>query len=80
MLSVDMASGPRGGGHCQDKSRLECFNCGLKGHYSYECHEPRKPRNPSRSGRPNHRRKHRAKVADAHDDADEEFICHMRTV
>ena len=68
------ASGPRGGGHRQDKSRLECFNCGLKGNFSHECHEPRKPRNPSRSGRPNHRRRHRAKVANARDDTDEEFI------
>ena len=31
---------PRGSGHRQDKCRLECFNCGLKGHYSYECHVP----------------------------------------
>ena len=48
------------------------FNCGLKGHYSYECHVPLKSRNPSRSGRPNHRRRHRAKVADVNDDADDE--------
>ena len=33
-------SDPRDSGHRQDKSRLECFNCGLKGHYSYECHVP----------------------------------------
>ena len=39
-----------------------------------KCHEPHKPRNQSRGGRPNHRRKHRAKVADSHDDADERFV------
>ena len=67
-------SDPRGGGRRQDKSRLECFNCGLKGHFSYECHVPRKSRNPSRGGRPNYRRRHRAKVADMNDDADDEFV------
>ena len=67
-------SDPRGGGHRQDKSRLECFNCGLKGHFSYECHVPRKSRNPSRGGRPNYRHRHRAKVADVNDDADDEFM------
>ena len=67
-------SDPRGGGHRQDKSMLDCFNCGLKGHFSYECHVPRKSRNPSRGGHPNYRRRHRAKVADVNDDADDEFM------
>ena len=35
---------------------------------------PQKSRNPSRGGRPNYRRRHRAKVADVNDDADDEFM------
>src|SRR6266545_2466562 len=28
-----------------DKSKLECFNCGRKGHFTSDCHQPQKQQN-----------------------------------
>src|SRR6266542_1692001 len=28
-----------------DKMKLECFNCGKRGHFANECHQPRKQQN-----------------------------------
>ncbi|RYP21168.1 hypothetical protein DL767_009314 [Monosporascus sp. MG133] len=33
----------------KDKSKVECFNCGKKGHFKSECHSPAKKGNPQKS-------------------------------
>jgi hypothetical protein len=47
MLVTKGKPGSRG---TTDKSRITCYNCGKKGHYSYECDEKDEQTQSNRSG------------------------------
>ncbi len=37
-----------------DKSKLECFNCGLRGHFTVDCQKLKKMQNRQSNYMPNH--------------------------
>lgn len=41
----------------KDKSKIECYNCGKKGHYKSECRSPRKKRDSRKGGIPQPQKK-----------------------